>query len=630
LTGSNADYGATFNLKQTIDASGATTATGSYDSYASQLEFTPPTTIAAETALYRGALSSSTQEPTAEYVTYPDAAIDYQPGEPAAVFEVFAHQHEDWYIARLISQSSRPPHPASIVAIDNVVSGSYSTYKSVLPTDALQSISGSFNVFYGGVVSDPLQIITVDTLHLLCHDMRALDWREFRDMSNSIASGSTPPMDRTRIDLGLSQLNKIKYDDVNKGSEGAEPYNRVYARKLFDYEIEATRAGGVTSLYIPALYVIPPSSDFTELGAYTYFNSPTGIYYYPKIAYQAKPGVPLNHPWNGTTFVGAGTWSYGSSYNKNDVTYQYVTKTDVILGAATQSARLGNGNFYRFTTQVDYAQPADGTAWYSGSVPTFNPPSLDTNNWTKIKFQPFELREARREVFDTFTIPDPALNNFNTTTINVNKIIDVPDRYVDINSLGIINSGSFIQGSILAQNVSALFAIQASVGSLRVRLYRTLITAQADFSRDILTLPSENSGVLLDAEISSAGVVQMVNPIVTLVADSSPPLGKLFYTINNLAPTAQPDVTLLLYYFALQIEPRVPSGYLRKHYRFFRDNSTATKRRNYLGCKNTVDTTVDGLPPVQIFIGEGTTFVVSPTLTNAEITTGGGGTLNVT
>jgi len=134
----------------------------------------------------------------------------------------------------------------------------------------------------------------------------------------------------------------------------------------------------------------------------------------------------------------------------------------------------------------------------------------------------------------------------------------------------------------------------------------------------------------LDAEISSAGVVQMVNPIVTLVADSSPPLGKLFYTINNLAPTAQPDVTLLLYYFALQIEPRVPSGYLRKHYRFFRDNSTATKRRNYLGCKNTVDTTVDGLPPVQIFIGEGTTFVVSPTLTNAEITTGGGGTLNVT
>ena len=87
---------------------------------------------------------------------------------------------------------------------------------------------------------------------------------------------------------------------------------------------------------------------------------------------------------------------------------------------------------------------------------------------------------------------------------------------------------------------------------------------------------------------------------------------------------------MLLYYFTVEVEKRIPFGYLRKHYRFFRDNSTATKRRNYVGCLNTIDTTIDGLPPVQVFLSEGTDFVVSPTQTNEEIITGGGGQLNVT
>ncbi len=89
------------------------------------------------------------------------------------------------------------------------------------------------------------------------------------------------------------------------------------------------------------------------------------------------------------------------------------------------------------------------------------------------------------------------------------------------------------------------------------------------------------------------------------------------------------STTIYAFYFALEIEPRIPFGYLPKHYRFYRDTSTATKRRNYEGCKNTVDTTIDGLPPVQVFIGEGNELVVSPTQTNTEIQTGGGGTLQV-
>jgi hypothetical protein len=124
-------------------------------------------------------------------------------------------------------------------------------------------------------------------------------------------------------------------------------------------------------------------------------------------------------------------------------------------------------------------------------------------------------------------------------------------------------------------------------------------------------------------------VVTPINTIATLVADELPPGGNLFYTIDNLTTSQKLGFTLVIYYFALQIEPRIPQGYLPKHYRFFRDNHTSTKRRNWLGCKNTVNTTIDGLPPVQVFLGEGTVLAVSSPDSN-EIITGGGGTLDVT
>ena len=143
-----------------------------------------------------------------------------------------------------------------------------------------------------------------------------------------------------------------------------------------------------------------------------------------------------------------------------------------------------------------------------------------------------------------------------------------------------------------------------------------------------MTQPTGSHGVLLDAVTSTNGI-ENIGPIATLVADSNPPLGKLFYTINNQDAISK-NITLLLYYYALEIEPRVPFGHLRKHYRFFRDNSTATKRRNYVGCLNTKDTTIDGKDPVEIFVSEGTEITVARTITNTEITTGGGGTLNVT
>jgi hypothetical protein len=52
-------------------------------------------------------------------------------------------------------------------------------------------------------------------------------------------------------------------------------------------------------------------------------------------------------------------------------------------------------------------------------------------------------------------------------------------------------------------------------------------------------------------------------------------------------------------------------GYAPYHYRFTRDNGTATKRRNYYGVKQTQDTTVDGQPVVETTMSSGNKLFVT-------------------
>jgi uncharacterized delta-60 repeat protein len=502
------------------------------------------------------------------------------------------------------------------------------------------------------------------------YDLQHLDWYEHMMISNSYVTSSDvfqetpfltkpkvsiqvenydevlsaflPQYSASTIDLGYSQLNKFTYNDQNRGTWGAEPFHRVYPRRLFDEELNLQRLGGITSLAPAGLYDIPPISDFNELAAYTYFNRPSGIYDFPITKYTPVYPQPLNATWDfdNQAFMGATTWSYAAKFNLNDVVYQNVTKDDLVLGELTGSARVGNGKYYVFTTKPAYGDPGDGTAWYSGSVPSYIPPSLDGTNWRRLRFRPQIVPDPRRIVFDTFTVPDPVLNNFRTTTLNINTPVDITKRYIDLLRISNIAPNSFVQGEILIQNIAALFALQSNNSGIRIRLYRTVDDMTADIDRDVLTLPTGSHGVLADVQLTEENMVQLINPIITLVADSIPPGGKLFYTINNLTSSAKISTTILGYYFAIQIEPRVPFGYLRKHYRFVRDNGTATKRRKYLGCKfkivryttdgQPVYDTIDGRPPVEVFLSEGTDIIVNNAQSNNEIITGGGGTLRVT
>lgn len=642
------DYEATFNLAQTIPAV-THSFDGLYETFDTILPYVQDYLYA--DGLYNvyetqhedwhnAALISHSLKPSRAVSIMPLTAV---PSE----YDTYDLQHLDWaefkhvsssYVSGTVDYVSRSfmPHRKQAIYVPTPITGSYDTVDSAVLLESIET--GTYDTYLASIDGDPITSSDYDT-----YDLQHLDWNEFKHVSSSYVSGTVDyvsqsfmPHKKQRIDVGLANMNKIKYNDVNKGSDGAEPYNRIYPRKLFDYEINSYVAGGDSSIYPHALYEIKPSVDFDELGTHTYFNSPSGLYYYPTIYYTPSYAKPLNQTWNFDTqqFIsGVPTWSYGQRFNINDVVYQYVTSDSPnanILGSMTGSARAGNKRYYVFKSRPDYVQPADGTSFYSGSVPTYIPPSLDNVNWQVLKFTPIQIRESKRVVFDTFRIPDSSLNNYITTTISADKLIDIPARYIDIVNVSTINKYSYTQGEIALQNIAALFAVQANASGIRIRLYRTPSARDADLNRAVNVFPSDGSGVLIDTTIDELNTVSLVNPSTMIVADNIPPLGKVYYTVNNTTGGDLPDVTILFYYFALEIEPRVPIGYLRKHYKFFRDNSTATKRRNYLGCKNTVDTTFDGLPPVQIFVGEGTELVVSNTQTNTEIQTGGGGTLNVT
>jgi hypothetical protein len=621
-----------------------------------------------------GSLSSSAPDYGATFNAY--QKIDVRPEEPVGKYSV---QRVQYKLPTTGSFTARTDKYVSEFFVNGILSGSTTKLTTTLD-ELVDTVSGQVNKYNGTVDGNSVQVLSTLASNVTSNDLfepelrRVIRSSSYVDLRGHVEvdphsvisalptyttgalqnetvcevhsayntynikheawdyTGTERP---SSLDVGLENLNKIGYNDANFGSIGAEPYNRAYTRKLFKSEINTPRPAGQTSLYLPALYDIPPTTDFRDFGVYTYFNNDTGLYYFPETIKTPAYNKKLNQSWNSATqtFESVPTWSYGNKYNMFDVVYQNITSTqlrELPGNISKKDVNGGNGRYYVFKTRPAYRAPTDGTAFYSGSVPSYTPPSLDKDNWELLRFTPSEKRVAKRVVFDTYTVASPELNNFKTTTVSSNKILDIPDRYVDYFSIQSIDAGSYVQGELLLQNIAILFALQLTNNDLRVRFYRTAEARNKDLYRPIEVRPTGSHGVLLDMPINTTNALELTNPFPTLVAGSTPPAGKIYYTIDNIGTVNKIGITLTMYYFAAQIEPRIPKGYLRKHYRFFRDNSTATKRRNYVGCKNTQNTTVDGLPAVQVFLSEGTDLVISPTQTNQEIITGGGGQLNVT
>ena len=461
------------------------------------------------------------------------------------------------------------------------------------------------------------------------YDLQHLDWYEHKQLSQSII-----PAKKQVIDTDLQNVNKIPFNNTNSGKEGAEPFNRLYTRKLFEYEIDIIRNPFTRGLYAPALYEIKPSANFENFSVTNFYSQPEGIYFfdedYKSPIFKNRNTVANWNVENNEFITGATTWSYGNRYVYGDIVYQYVDKYSSFaneIGEATSSARVGNGRYYVFDQREQVREISGSVGYVLGSkIPSYLPPSLDQIRWKLLRFKPFIQKKPYRVVFDTTVFSDPRDNDYRTLQLNLDEIINEQTRYVDTFNIPSILGNSYVSGVFALQNIMALFAVQAIPGNIRLRLYRTENDATEDLNRSTTTDPAPNAGVLLDMTINNSNVT-LTNPSPLLIAGGNPPGGKIYYTINNLSSSSVGSSTISLYYFAVEVQNRIPLGYLREHYRFFRDNSTATKRRNWLGCKNTDQTTADGLPVVQVTIKEGTQLNVSTALQDNEITLGGGGTL---
>jgi len=177
--------------------------------------------------------------------------------------------------------------------------------------------------------------------------------------------------------------------------------------------------------------------------------------------------------------------------------------------------------------------------------------------------------------------------------------------------------------------VAELLALKMeSSTNYRIRLYRTATQRADDASRAFGAEPTGDHGVLFDGIVENTSY-NILSPSVRLVNGDAPEESAIYYSITNLDAT--PKVfKIKLYLYVYEGEKRVPLGYLPRHYKFTRDNATATKRRNYIGCLQTKQTTTDGLEPIEVSISSGTDITVSNTSPNDSIVLGGGGTLNVT
>lgn len=181
-------------------------------------------------------------------------------------------------------------------------------------------------------------------------------------------------------------------------------------------------------------------------------------------------------------------------------------------------------------------------------------------------------------------------------------------------------SGSSAQGTtgvIKIANIFSLYGVSGAPG-LRVRMYASDVDRGADISRDFTTLPSGSSGVLFDGLLEE---IPAVFPYVLMQTQGS----NIYYTINNQTG-ASITSEIEFDYFAYEPDNLSPMGYLPRHYKFSRDNNTALKRRNYLGCRDT-NSTFDNKPPFSVSISSEFNVVVNTNTT--QTTSGAGGTVQI-
>lgn len=354
---------------------------------------------------------------------------------------------------------------------------------------------------------------------------------------------------------------------------------------------------------------IPPRSDFNDLGVTNFFIKSNAIYYFENVR---KEIVGFNQ-YNFLTGADA-TWSFGKRYNRNDVVVQ--------LGG-TGSDRYFNGKLFRYI-----AQDAPSVS--------YNFPSQDKNRWAPIFYKGKAVQTPYRLIFDTYRTENiENINLLPITRVSINRPILEPNRYISRIPFSSFDANSIQSGSLVLQGSTvALFGINVGVVNtpstkFRIRFYDTNEHKDADGSRPFGTEPIGNHGVLLDMMVESGSVSTVLGlyppPILInneAISPNTTPI--LYYNIEELGGNSYGNgFNIILNYFAIEAPIQLPVGYLPRHYRFYRDTLLSTKRRNYIGCLQTQDTTTDGREPVEVTSTAGTTITVSPNILQSEENLGG-------
>lgn len=170
-----------------------------------------------------------------------------------------------------------------------------------------------------------------------------------------------------------------------------------------------------------------------------------------------------------------------------------------------------------------------------------------------------------------------------------------------------------VTGTIKVANIFTLYGLNGASG-LRLRMYSNGNSQALDFARGFYTLPTGSHGVLFDGLLDGS---QDVFPYIMMQTNDA----LIYYTVDNLT-ASNIQSSIILDYFAYEPDNLLPLGYLPRHYKFSRDNNTALKRRNYLGCRDVNTGLVGSTPPILVQISTKNTVVVNSTTAPAADGTG--------
>lgn len=404
------------------------------------------------------------------------------------------------------------------------------------------------------------------------------------------------------IDLNASDVFGQYYTYFGKSIETNK--NKIISSSYITYDevIDISEIVSQQNKYITHASIfneIPPRADFRDYGVINYFNKNNGIYYFERV----RKKIVGQKQYNFLTGSQA-TWSFGTIYNKNDVVFQ---------ANATGDARYGNNKFYRFVAP-------------DAPVKSYNYPSLDKNNWVPLYYIGESIQKPFRVVFDTVKTSNiQDLGVLPLSIVDISRPINEPKRYNTTLKLQTLSTNTRLVGSVRLQIISMLFAIRSNTSNIRIRLYDSITSRTADLNRPVGIEPLGNHGVLFDFTVTPdiTDINYLLYPEVRLLNNDSPQNALIYYTIDEVGGTNKDNITIDFNYFAIETESIVPKGYLQRHYKFFRDNLLSTKRRNYIGCLQTQDTTTDGRSPVEVNLTAGTSITVSPNILLDEENLGG-------